>query len=686
MMRHVPLMVLLLGLLAGALHADATVDEADEAFASRQWEEAAALYEEARTALEGAAYHRATYRQAEALRRAERFEEAAPLLRDVLEADDASAGVRANAGRRLGYVLQQDGRYDDAVEALEQTQQIDGIQNTDFADAALLAGDILALDLHRYDDAIAMYERVEHAADYVGIGAGWGRTSDANGRIAYAEALRDDPSAFWVRPYVTHLHDREAQVRWAAGEDDPPGTLELLADDGSVGEYEARVGPFRRETGYRLHVVRLENLQPDTQYQYVARIGEHERRGSFRTAPEPGTPQRITFAVYGDTQDRPEFHRETAPVIAATEPDFVLHTGDLVGRGSYWPHWKAQFFDPAAPILRQTPIWPTVGNHDSFPYYDPFFLDGDQLYDQFTYGNVAVFVLASYRGGGEGRPEREAQLAWVEQALQSSDADWKIVLTHYPMISDNPAHWVNWGQNDFHPIFETHGVDFVLTGHEHIYRRYLPIGAEGHNPIFHITSGGGASVGGDYGHDGEGEPYAPNPLTPVSVRALHFLHFQVEGDELVMEARLRDGTVLERLELTKRDGRLPDELLAATMPLEEALHKVRAYGALQEAFGRRQYRQAPATFEAQDAKRTRFEVRFRNTLPEQAGRLRISPVEDSPWSFEPVVVESAEPIRFEIESAEPVESLSDQPLEVRLQLQSDRYPLVPETYRVLPTD
>lgn len=660
----------------------ATLEQADAAFSSRDWAEAARLYERVLDELEGAEHDRAAGRRGEALRRSDQGEEAIPLLRQAMDSSELPASERVGFGRQLARVHRAAGAYERALEVYRQVQGIDGIHRTVFADTALAAGDILVLELARYDEGIAMYERVERTSEILDDhGPGWARISDARGRIAYARALRDESSAFWLGPYTTHVHARTARVYWVSHEEHPTGTLELA--DGET--FDATTRPLRHADAYMLQVVRLEDLEPRTRYEYTARTGGETETGSFRTAPPDGRPERIRFAVYGDTQDRPEFHEQTAPAIAADEPHFILHTGDMCGRGDYFPHWKAQFFDPATPAIREAALWPTVGNHDGRQFYDAFFLDGGEPYHSFTHGNLEFFILASYRGGSEGSSRREAQLDWLETALEESDAQWKFVVTHYPMISTGTAHWVNWGQNDFHPMLDAHDVDFVLTGHEHIYRRLMPIGSEGEHPIFHITSGGGASVGGDFGHDGEGQPYAPSPLTPVAARALHHLHFEIEGNELVMEARLRDGTVLDRLELVKSGGRYPPQVMEQAMDLDTALSKVRAYVALQGDTGRRAYRRAPATFEAAEADDA-FTIRLEHTLPEGAGRVRIAPAEQTAWDFEPATFAEGEPIEFEVAAREAEAHVTpgDPPLDVRVALESEQRELVAERFRVVP--
>src|ERR1035441_8007931 len=69
-----------------------------------------------------------------------------------------------------------------------------------------------------------------------------------------------------------------------------------------------------------------------TTYYYQAFAGE-AGRGSFKTPPM-GEAQ-FQFVVYGDTRTRHEVHREViASVLKYSNPDFVLHTGDLVADGN----------------------------------------------------------------------------------------------------------------------------------------------------------------------------------------------------------------------------------------------------------------------------------------------------------------------------------------------------------------
>jgi hypothetical protein len=60
--------------------------------------------------------------------------------------------------------------------------------------------------------------------------------------------------------------------------------------------------------------------------------------------------------------------------ITASAPRFVLHTGDLTANGTNDAYWQTEFFDPAASLLADIPLFPSLGNHEQNAtlYYDYF--------------------------------------------------------------------------------------------------------------------------------------------------------------------------------------------------------------------------------------------------------------------------------------------------------------------------
>ena len=72
-------------------------------------------------------------------------------------------------------------------------------------------------------------------------------------------------------------------------------------------------------------------------------------------------------------------------------------------------------------------------------------------------------------------PTDSALQAWIEQDLKNTDATWKFVVYHHPAFNVGNDHFSEQHMRALTPIFEKHGVDVLLHGHEHTYQRTRPI-------------------------------------------------------------------------------------------------------------------------------------------------------------------------------------------------------------------
>lgn len=291
--------------------------------------------------------------------------------------------------------------------------------------------------------------------------------------------------------------------------------------------------------------VSLTGLKPGQTIYYDA-FGSDEGAGHFKTPPPPGTP--FHFVVFGDTRTRDALHARIAAAIVKDNPDFVVHTGDLVQNGYDTAQWP-NFFQIEHELLRQTVFFPVLGNHErDNPQFNEFF-DLKNPYYSFDWGS-AHFALIDGDVANTG-PDPEArerfwseQKQWLEDDLEHSQtAQFRFVVMHEPPVTVNhkhPNHVSTWTPT-LVPMFEKHHVTAVFAGHDHNYQHHLKDG------IHYVITGGG------------GAPLAPaeEPLPAITLKVEsveHFVRVHVDGERAAVEAVALDGHLIDRFELKGAGG------------------------------------------------------------------------------------------------------------------------------------
>jgi hypothetical protein len=249
------------------------------------------------------------------------------------------------------------------------------------------------------------------------------------------------------------------------------------------------------------HVVTVTGLLPSTQYSYSIGTTSSTLAGGdtthfFITSPVTGAGRPTRVWVIGDSG--------TADAnAAAVRNAYTAYTGTrytdvwlMLGDNAYTSGTDAQFqsavFNMYPTLLRQSVLWPTLGNHDglsadsasqSGPYYDIFTLpaqaeaggiaSGTEAYYSFDFGRIHFICLESYETD---RSPTGAMLTWLQSDLAATTASWTIAFWHHPPYSkgshnsDTEIELVQMRQNAL-PILESYGVDLVLSGHSHSYER-----------------------------------------------------------------------------------------------------------------------------------------------------------------------------------------------------------------------
>jgi hypothetical protein len=90
----------------------------------------------------------------------------------------------------------------------------------------------------------------------------------------------------------------------------------------------------------------------------------------------------------------------------------------------------------------------------------------------YDYGDAHFLCLDSNQYVDPRDPDLQA---WIEDDLSNTDAIWKFVVYHHPSFNVGGEHYAEQMFRVLAPLFEKHGVDMALHGHEHTYQRTMPL-------------------------------------------------------------------------------------------------------------------------------------------------------------------------------------------------------------------
>jgi predicted MPP superfamily phosphohydrolase len=374
-------------------------------------------------------------------------------------------------------------------------------------------------------------------------------------------------------PYVQNVQSNRATIMWATRE---PGyaVVQYSPDGINYRGIIARGRTFSRaETGSLYNFIQyqaeLTDLTPGTDYTYhvfvngVRVAGASELR--FRTAG----PGPFSFLVFGDSGFGSEGQGLIAQRMAAERPALVLHTGDLVytqgfGAQSGYELYQQRYFNYYASLMSSVPFFPCPGNHD-----DEYAVQSGAIYQavhavptatvpaadrgryySFDWGNVHFVSLDSHASLARSVNSVGTMLKWLENDLRSTRKFWRVVYFHHPPYAggenETDIH-CEWGRQFLQPILETHGVQVVLSGHEHSYQRSQPLWkgsrVSADVGINYITSGGGGAIR---------YRVKMNPRIAVGRSEFHYMRVQVDGSRMTFQAIGADGTELDRFTISPR--------------------------------------------------------------------------------------------------------------------------------------
>jgi predicted phosphodiesterase len=248
----------------------------------------------------------------------------------------------------------------------------------------------------------------------------------------------------------------------------------------------------------------------------------------------PNKPGSLKFAVIGDSGQpgggQTAIAKQMTDWRARYPYEFVIMTGDnLYGRERPRDYEK-KFSIPYKPLIDAgVKFYASLGNHDDDgqTQYKLFNMNGSKYYSFKPKNGVRFFALDSNYVDAR-------QLEWLGKELSASGSDWKIAFFHHPLYSSGETHGSADAQRELlEPLFVKHGVDVVITGHEHFYERVKP-----QKGIAYFIVGSSAKL--RRGDLRETEMTASGNDTDYS-----FMLVEIDGEEMHFQAISGKGVTLD---------------------------------------------------------------------------------------------------------------------------------------------
>jgi purple acid phosphatase-like protein/calcineurin-like phosphoesterase family protein len=336
---------------------------------------------------------------------------------------------------------------------------------------------------------------------------------------------------------------------------------QLTVDKATEMQVLWRKGPV--ETVYLFRCT-LTGLSADTKYYYQVETGGGKSELSYFKTPAKEM-SKFKFVVYGSSKYEVP-HEEIGKMISKENPDFILHTGNMINDGrNYW-EWEERFFRPLARTIDHIPFWSTMGFGDKRGgktaeniYKHLFALPENMLRYSFDYGIAHFVSLDCLR-----ITQNPEDMKWCEQDLGNSKALWKFVFTNEPLFFASSNGRVCRGNQEYISIFQKHGVDIHLSGQLRFYQRFHPMylpQADPQSSLMYVIAGNSG-----YGSD---TPSVSSAVAAASKKA-HYAVFTVDGRKLsgrVMDAK---GGVIDEFSIEKKeDGSYSESYLKTARDTRE---------------------------------------------------------------------------------------------------------------------
>ena len=310
-------------------------------------------------------------------------------------------------------------------------------------------------------------------------------------------------------PYLQELSEHAVTIVFTTS--DKGFSWVEVKPDGGEAERHYTVRNGLRDAYNTFNVIRVENLRPDTRYQYrlcskqIADFQPYKvtfgdsivspwRRFS---TPDPKATA-CSFIALSDMHQQPDKLGRLLNQAGVGSADMIFYVGDMM---NYYDNEETpfrSFIDKSVELFAsEKPFVLVRGNHETrgnmareYARYVP--KSSGKYYGAYRVGDIMFVVLDC----GEDKPDdfwvyagltdfdgyRTEQAAWFGKLIRSKaykSAKWRIVMNHFPPLShmegDNPErHGIQDITDKFLPLYNQAKIDLMISGHTHAYEFMSP--------------------------------------------------------------------------------------------------------------------------------------------------------------------------------------------------------------------
>ncbi|WON77728.1 phosphodiester glycosidase family protein [Serratia sp. UGAL515B_01] len=312
----------------------------------------------------------------------------------------------------------------------------------------------------------------------------------------------------------------------------------------------------------RVHHATLNGLAAGSQYLY--QIGEGADKSDIYQFTTADNSDEVRIHLFGDTQTQDSDNiNNGSPLVGELlakmesqlpKQDLILHVGDFTDDISLYQLVRrfleqVEGQDKASSV----PLVIAQGNHEvindgatkyasmfSYPYAHSLPFPVSKAVYSFDYNNAHIAVITAEVSTDKVWQE---MMAWLREDMKASNKQWKILISHRPPYEANPVSGNGLVKKYLPPVVDETGVDLVLSGHDHIYSRSVPLKQGQLDPAgaTYLIAGSDSAKFYDAGLAGI-VPFA-DVLFDTNIQVFTTLH--IKGDAMEIQTRTLYGDLVD---------------------------------------------------------------------------------------------------------------------------------------------